>query len=185
MSAGPASSLPSQPEPGALKWVVTGLTLFVFAAVAVVLYAMPGRTAPGAPGPLATVNAVLNGAATLFLLAGFYFIKRRAFPAHRACMIAAFSISSLFLVTYLLHHASVGTVKFQGTGPVRTLYFSLLIPHIVLAGPVVPLALYTLYRGATQRFAAHRKIARITLPVWLFVSASGVIVYFMLYHLPI
>lgn len=89
----------------------------------------------------------------------------------------------MFLVTYLIHHAQVGSVPFQGKGAIRVVYFSLLIPHIVLSAAVVPMALLTIYRGWTNRVALHRKIARITLPIWLFVSGSGVAVYFMLYHL--
>lgn len=97
-------------------------------------------------------------------------------------MVAAFAMSSLFLVTYLLHHAQVGSVKFQGQGWVRTLYFGLLIPHVLLAAVIVPLALFTLYRGWTGRIARHRAIARYTLPLWLYVSVSGVLVYWMLYR---
>jgi putative membrane protein len=164
--------------------VVVGLSLFVFAAVAVTLYALPGRSDPGSPGILPTINAVLNGSSASFLLAGFYLIKTRNLRAHRACMLAAFGLSSLFLVTYLLHHAEVGSVPFRGQGMVRTIYFALLIPHIILAAAVVPLALLTIYRGWTRRVEQHRRIARVTLPIWLFVSVSGVVIYWMLYHLP-
>jgi uncharacterized membrane protein YozB (DUF420 family) len=99
-------------------------------------------------------------------------------------MLAAFALSSAFLVSYVLHHARVGSVPFRGVGTLRSLYFAILVPHIVLAGVIVPLALFTLYRGWAGKIAAHRRIARFTLPLWLFVSASGVIVYFMLYYLP-
>jgi len=97
-------------------------------------------------------------------------------------MLSAFALSSVFLVTYLVHHAQVGSVKYQGEGVLRALYFALLVPHILLAAVVVPLALLTIYRGWTNRITLHRRIARVTLPVWLFVSVSGVIVYFMLYR---
>ena len=168
----------------AAPWVIAALSLFVVAAVAVVLYALP-RTAvaTGEPTPLATANAVLNGSAGVFLLAGWRFIRRRNVRAHRACMAIATALSSVFLVTYLLHHAQVGSVPFRGTGLLRPLYFAILIPHVVLAAVIVPLALFTLYRGITGRIAGHRRIARVTLPLWLYVSASGVAVYWMLYHL--
>lgn len=169
-------------EPPALRVVVGVLTLVVFALVLVVLYAFPGRTAPGEPGVLPTLNALLNGSAGVFLLVGYAFIRRRHVRAHRACMLIAFGLSCLFLVTYLLHHAQVGSVKFHGQGVLRAAYLALLVPHVLLAGVVVPLALFTIYRGWTRRIEQHRRIARVTLPVWLFVSVSGVLVYVMLYH---
>ena len=98
-------------------------------------------------------------------------------------MITAFVLSALFLVGYVVHHAQVGSVPFRGTGASRTVYFSILIPHVVLAASVVPLASITLYRGLRARYDRHRAIARITLPIWLFVSVSGVVVYLMLYQL--
>ena len=98
-------------------------------------------------------------------------------------MVTAFVLSSLFLVTYLLHHAQVGSVPFQHEGWIRGVYFAVLVPHVMLAVVIVPLALFTIYRGWTERIAEHRKIARWTLPLWLYVSVSGVAVYLMLYHL--
>jgi uncharacterized membrane protein YozB (DUF420 family) len=172
-------------ESAATRRIIAGLTAVVCAAVAFVLYAFPGRTAPSSPGALPTVNAVLNGSAAVFLSIGYLMIRRRNVSAHRSCMLIAFGLSSAFLVTYLIHHAQVGSVRFEGTGWVRTLYFALLIPHVVLAAGVVPLALTTIVRGWTGRFVAHRRIARWTLPIWLFVSISGVALYFMLYHLPV
>ena len=99
-------------------------------------------------------------------------------------MLTAFGLSSAFLVSYVLHHARVGSVPFRGEGMLRAIYFTILLPHIVLAGVIVPLALFTLYRGWVGNIVAHRRIARVTFPLWLFVSASGVTVYFMLYYLP-
>lgn len=180
-SANPSVSVPR--EPPATKWVVAGLTAFVCAAVVVVLYAFPGRTQPGQPGVLPTVNALLNGSAGVFLALGFWFIKRKNRVAHKRSMLTAFLLSSAFLVTYLLHHAQVGSVPFQGTGAVRIVYFAFLIPHVLLATVVVPLALFTIYRGWTNRIERHRKVARWAFPIWMYVSVSGVIVYFMLYHL--
>jgi uncharacterized membrane protein YozB (DUF420 family) len=164
---------------------VIALSAFVFVAVGVVLYGIPRAPAPGSPSALASVNALLNGSAAAFLITGYYFIRRRNVRAHRACMLTAFALSSLFLVTYLLHHAQVGSVPFRGTGVLRTLYLAILLPHVLLAAPVVPLALFTIWRGYTGRVPAHRKVARWTLPIWLYVSVSGVVIYWMLYHLPV
>lgn len=165
------------------KQVIYGLSVFVSLAVSAVIYWVPPSTAGHAPSLLASINASLNGAAGCFLVAGFVFVKRRQLDAHRRCMLTAFTLSSLFLVTYLLHHAQVGSVPFQGTGWVRIVYLSMLLPHIVLAAVIVPLALFTIYRGWTGRIELHRKVARITLPLWLYVSVSGVAIYWMLYHL--
>ncbi len=132
---------------------------------------------------LATVNAVLNGIAAVFLAAGFYFIRRRRIAAHRACMITAFGVSAVFLVCYIAYHLQVGDVRFQGHGAVRPLYFSILISHIILAGLTLPLAIFTMARALRKRFDAHRRIARWTWPVWIYVSVTGVIVYLMVYHI--
>jgi putative membrane protein len=132
---------------------------------------------------LPTLNAVLNTASALCLVAGYVFIKQRRIPEHRLAMLSAFVISALFLVSYLIHHAQVGSVPFQGTGFTRVLYFVVLIPHIVLAAAVVPMAIVTIKRGLGGDIERHRPLARVTLPVWLYVSASGVVVYLMLYQL--
>ena len=171
-------------ESPAVSWVIGVLSVVVVTAVVIVLYGMPGRgAAPGTPGVLATVNAVLNGSTAALLLAGFGFIRKRNIKAHRTCMVTAFVLSSLFLVTYLLHHAQVGSVPFRHEGWIRGVYFAVLVPHVVLAAAIVPLALFTIYRGWTGRIEKHRKIARWTLPLWLYVSVSGVVVYLTLYHL--
>ncbi|HEY1584590.1 MAG TPA: DUF420 domain-containing protein [Polyangia bacterium] len=166
--------------------MIAGLSVFVVVAVAVVLYVVPHptRVATSGAGPdtLATLNAVLNAGSALGLTLGFFAIKRRRVDLHRVCMSTSFVLSAIFLVTYLAHHARVGSVKFQGTGWLRTAYFALLLPHVVLAAAIVPLALTTLYRGLTRDVVRHRVIARRTLPLWLFVSVSGVLLYFMLYH---
>jgi len=129
------------------------------------------------------LNAALNAIAGVLLVVGFMFIKAKNIAAHRRCMIAAFIASSLFLVSYVTYHAQVGSKPFPGTGLLRTAYFSILIPHVVLAATVLPLAIVTLRRGLRMDVARHRRIARITLPLWLFVSVTGVVVYVMLYHL--
>jgi putative membrane protein len=132
---------------------------------------------------LATVNASLNAIAAVSLAAGFYFIRRRQIAAHRVCMLSAFAVSVVFLVCYLTYHYQVGDVRFQGHGAVRPVYFTILISHIILAVLTVPLAIFTLARALRTRFDAHRRIARWTWPVWMYVSVTGVIVYLMVYHI--
>jgi putative membrane protein len=170
-------------ETPAARLIVIALSALVVTAVGLVLYAFPRATAGGEPGMLPTVNALLNGSAAAFLSAGYVFIRKRQIRAHRACMIAAVALSSLFLVGYLAHHAQVGSVPFRGSGGLRALYLAILIPHVLLAAPVVPLALFTIWRGLKGNVPAHRRIARVTLPIWLYVSLSGVVIYWMLYHL--
>lgn len=132
---------------------------------------------------LPTLNAVLNSVATVLLLAGYRNIRRRNIAAHRTCMIAAFVVSALFLVSYLTYHAHVGSVPFQRQGWIRPVYFTILITHITLAATILPLALVTIYRAWKGRFEQHRRIARWTLPLWLYVSVTGVVIYLMLYQL--
>jgi putative membrane protein len=132
---------------------------------------------------LPALNATLNGTAALLLLVGRRQIRLQQIEAHRRSMIAAFAVSTLFLVSYVIYHANVGSVRFQGEGLVRPLYFALLISHIVLAAAQLPLVLTTLVLGLRRRDATHRRWARWTYPVWLYVSVTGVIIYVMLYHL--
>jgi putative membrane protein len=132
---------------------------------------------------LPTVNAVLNGTCALLLAAGFVLVRRRRIAAHRVCMQAAFAVSILFLVSYLVYHVQVGSVPFPGQGWVRPVYFAILISHTVLAALVPPLALTTLVLGLRASYPRHRRIARWTLPIWLYVSVTGVVVYWMLYRL--
>ena len=132
---------------------------------------------------LPTINATLNGMAALCLVAGYLFIRKGNRKAHRAAMLSAFGLSVLFLISYLIYHYQVGSVRFQSTGPIRSVYFTILITHTLLAAAVPFLALITLVRALKERFDSHRKIARYTLPIWLYVSITGVIVYWMLYHL--
>ncbi len=128
-----------------------------------------------------TLNACLNGASAFFLLLGFWFIKNKNQKAHRFCMITAFSISIIFLGCYLYYHANAGIVYFQGQGLIRILYFTILWTHTPLAVLVPVLAIMTLRQALKGNFAKHRKLARITFPIWLYVSVTGVIVYLMLY----
>jgi len=132
---------------------------------------------------LPAVNASLNAIAAALLVTGFLFIRRGNVPAHRACMTAAFTVSALFLVTYLTHHALHGSTRFPGTGPVRTLYFAILISHTALAAAIPPLAIRTLFLARRGRIPEHRRLARWTFPLWLYVSVTGVVVYWMLYQM--
>ena len=132
---------------------------------------------------LPALNATLNGIAGLFLLAGFYFIRTRQIERHRRAMLGAFAMSTLFLISYVIYHANVGSRPFTGQGPIRVVYFTILITHIVLAAAIVPMALVTLRRGWIRDDARHRRIARVTWPIWMYVSVTGVIIYLMLYQM--
>ena len=132
---------------------------------------------------LPSVNASLNALSSVLLASGWVFIRRREIARHRACMLAAFATSALFLTSYLVYHAEVGSVPYQGQGVIRTIYYVILLTHVVLAAAILPLALITLSRALAARFDRHRAIARWTLPIWLYVSVTGVVIYVMLYHL--
>ena len=132
---------------------------------------------------LPTVNAVLNGLTGTLLLIGYFFIRRGKRTLHKKVMLTAFSTSILFLISYLYYHAHVGSVPFKGIGTARLIYFTILISHTILAAAIVPMAIVTLSRGLSSRFDKHKKLARWTLPIWLYVSLTGVAVYIMLYHL--
>jgi uncharacterized membrane protein YozB (DUF420 family) len=129
------------------------------------------------------IDASLNGTSAVLLLVGRGFIKRRRMAAHRAVMLAALASSSIFLACYLYYHWHVGSVHFQGQGWSRPVYFSILISHTILAAAIVPMIMITLSRALRERFDRHRAIARWTYPLWMYVSVTGVVVYFMLYHL--
>ncbi len=130
---------------------------------------------------LPTLNAILNASSAVILAAGFYFIRQKNIRAHRACMSAAFATSVVFLVSYLVYHAHAGHVRYQGVGTMRTLYFTILFSHTILATVIVPLILRTLYLALKNRALEHRAWARWTLPLWLYVSVTGVVIYEMLY----
>ena len=132
---------------------------------------------------LPTVNALLNATAATLLVAGFLLIRAGRREAHRRVMTAAFACSALFLLSYGVYHAEAGSVRFRGTGTVRTVYLSVLLTHTVLAAAVPFLAVTTLVLARKGRFDAHRRLARVTLPVWLYVSVTGVVIYLMLYRM--
>jgi len=136
---------------------------------------------PMAISDLPALNALLNGTCAVLLVAGYACIRGRRIAAHRACMLLALLTSALFLASYLTYHAHVGSVPYRGTGWTRPLYFAILLTHTVLAVTVVPLALVTSGRALRGDFARHVRIARVTLPIWLYVSVTGVVIYLMLY----
>jgi len=132
---------------------------------------------------LPALNAVLNATSAGLLALGYVLIRRGRREAHQKIMQAALACSALFLVSYLTYHARVGSVRFPGQGPIRTVYFAILISHTILAAVIVPLVIVTFVRARRGRFERHRAIARVTLPLWAYVSVTGVIVYWMLYRL--
>lgn len=134
---------------------------------------------------LPAVDAALNAASAVLLTLGYFFIRRKNILAHKVCMLSAFTTSTLFLTCYLTYHVHHGTTRFPGHGAIRWVYFSILGSHTVLAAVIVPLVLTTVYRAWRQRFDLHKRIARRTLPLWLYVSLTGVVVYWMLYHLDV
>jgi uncharacterized membrane protein YozB (DUF420 family) len=132
---------------------------------------------------LPALNATLNATSALLLMSGYAFIRRGYVRRHRAAMISACIVSALFLTSYVIYHANIGSKPFQGQGPIRLVYFAILLTHVLLAVAVPPLALITLSRGLRARFDRHVAIARWTFPIWMYVSVTGVIVYLMLYHM--
>jgi uncharacterized membrane protein YozB (DUF420 family) len=132
---------------------------------------------------LPALNAILNATSAVLLATGYLFIRRGRRDAHKRVMLAALVSSALFLTSYLVYHAHVGSVRFRGQGAVRTLYFTILLTHTVLAVAIVPLVATTLVPALRGRFDRHRRLARITLPLWAYVSVTGVVIYWMLYRL--
>jgi len=164
--------------------VIGLLSLVVVALVAFLLLGdRPAGTSGGAVAALPVVNATLNGAAAVLLVLGWRFVRRGRIAPHRACMLSAAVVSTAFLVSYVTYHALAGSRPFQGQGWIRPVYFALLVSHIVLAAATTPFVLTTLWRALSGDFVRHRRIARVTLPMWLYVSVTGVLVYWMLYHL--
>jgi uncharacterized membrane protein YozB (DUF420 family) len=134
--------------------------------------------------PLATTNAVLNSLATVLLVAGWVFIRQGNWRAHRAAMVAAFATSAVFLVSYLLYHYLEGSRKYAGPDSLRLPYYAILLTHVVLAAAVPFLALRMFFLAWRGRWEAHRRLGKVTMPIWLYVSVTGVVIYAMLYHLP-
>jgi uncharacterized membrane protein YozB (DUF420 family) len=132
---------------------------------------------------LPTLNATLNATSAVFLLCGYTAIRRGKRELHKKCMLGALTASALFLISYVIYHANVGSRPFEGQGGIRFVYFAILITHVVLAAAILPLALVTATRGLRAQFGRHVRIARWTLPIWLYVSVTGVVIYLMLYRL--
>ena len=131
---------------------------------------------------LPLLNATLNATSALFLVAGYILIRRGRPDLHKRCMLGALATSALFLTSYVIYHANIGSRPFQGQGMVRVVYFAILITHVILAAAILPLALTTTARGLAAKYDRHVRIARWTLPIWLYVSVTGVVVYLMLYQ---
>lgn len=159
--------------------IIVILSVIVPVAVATIFY-LPALHVNADLTFLPQFHAFLNSSVAVLLLCGLYFIKNKNITAHKYCMLAAFSLSALFLLSYVLYHSTNEETKFGGTGTIRSIYFILLISHIFLAAVIMPFILITLSRALTFKFDKHRKIARITWPLWFYVSVTGVIVYFML-----
>ena len=132
---------------------------------------------------LPALNATLNGIATIFLVAGYILIRKGRWRAHKACMLGALITSALFLVSYVIYHYNAGSRPFPGEGAIRIVYFTILLTHVPLAAAILPLALVTAARGLAARYDRHVRIARWTLPLWLYVSVTGVVIYLMLYQM--
>jgi len=163
--------------------LIGGLSLGVVLVVAVLLLGhAPGRGGRADVSALPALNAILNAASAALLSCGWVAIRRRRIATHRACMLGAFSVSVLFLVSYVVYHALAGSRPFTGQGWIRPVYFAVLVSHVVLAAGMVPFVLTTLYRAVGADFARHARLARLTLPVWLYVSVTGVVVYVLLYR---
>jgi len=167
-------------------WIISVISLFTLLVVAVLLLA-PRKPSGGQldVSLLPLTNAALNGSVAVCLTLGYYFIRRKQIKRHRAMMLTAFGLSTLFLVSYVVLHAVAGSTPFPGQGWIRPAYFVILISHIVLSAVVLPLSLTTLYHGWFASFVRHRRIARWTFPIWLYTSVSGVGVYLLLYHWPV
>jgi putative membrane protein len=162
------------------RWLIITVSLVVFAAV-VLLSRVKLEVELGFDEHLfAKANAIINSIVSVLLVYGLIAVKQRKYALHRKVMIAAIILSSLFLVSYICHHLFTGDTRFGGQGSIRYFYFIILITHIVLAGVILPIILYTAYRGLTAEWGRHRRLAKITWPVWLYVSVTGVLVYLMI-----
>ena len=164
----------------AARWFILTVSFVVFAAV-VLLSEVKLDVKLGFDEHLfAKINAIINSAVSLLLIWGLVAVKRKQYATHRKIMIAAIILSCVFLISYICHHLFTGDTKFGGVGGIRYFYFIILITHIVLAAVILPFILYTAYRGLTAEWIRHRKLAKVTWPVWLYVSVSGVLVYLMI-----
>ncbi len=160
--------------------IIIAISLVIPLAVFVLLQLPQGILGDWNASIIPKINAVINSLTAILLCVGFYFIRQKNILAHQRSMLLAFALSALFLVLYIVYHAQVIETKYPGIGTIRYVYFFFLISHILLSGILVPLVLLTIYRSTTGQIEKHRKIARYTLPIWLYVAITGVIVYFMI-----
>lgn len=165
-----------------LSLIIYAVSIVICIAVAFLIY-FPQTLAVGGGinvSYLPRFHAFLNGSCTLLLIGGYIAVRQKKYNLHKTLMVTCFLLSSIFLVSYVVYHSQAPATKFGGEGIIRPIYFTILLTHIVLAALILPLALFTISRSWRGEFAKHKKIARITLPVWIYVTATGVIVYFMI-----
>lgn len=165
-----------------LSLIIYAVSIVICLAVAFLIYFPQALSLGGGVNVsyLPRFHAFLNGSCTLLLIAGYIAVRRKQYNAHKMLMVTCFLLSSVFLVSYVIYHSQAPATKFGGEGVIRPIYYTLLLTHIVLAAVILPLALFTISRSWRGEFAKHKKIARYTLPIWIYVTATGVIVYFML-----
>jgi putative membrane protein len=162
------------------KRIIWLLSLIVFLVVVSLKYIHLDAELGFDPHVFATVNAFINGSVAFLLLAALFVVKQKNYVLHKRLMLSAMILSSLFLISYIAHHVLTGDTVYPKDAPMRAFYFVVLITHIILAAVILPFILFTTYRGLTADFQAHKKIARITWPIWFYVAVSGVIVYWMI-----
>lgn len=164
-----------------LALIIGGVSIAVFVLVALLMSVPNLVTVDGVDfSMLPAFHALINGTCTILLIAGYVFIRRRQIAMHKLAMVSTFMLSTVFLLSYVTYHANVPSTSFGGTGAIRWVYFFILITHIILAAVILPLALYTIVRAWRGEFSKHKSIARITLPLWIYVTATGVVVYLMI-----
>ncbi len=163
-----------------VKWLIGIISVVVFLIVAALPKIHLGIELPFNPHIFATFNAVVNSTVSVLLILAFVLVKQKKYEAHKSVMMGAIVLSVFFLVSYIAHHLFAGETKFGGEGTIRTIYFALLVSHIILAAVILPFILFTAYRSLTGEYAKHKKIARYTFPLWLYVSITGVIVYLLI-----
>jgi len=164
------------------KWLIGIFSVLVFSVVSILgRYNLAGKVnLPFDVHIFAKANALINATVAVLLLAGLYFVKQRNYELHKKIMILAMMLSVLFLVSYICHHLFTGETKFGGKGSIRYIYYFILGTHIILAAVILPFILFTAYRSMIGEFARHKKLARITWPIWFYVAVTGVVVYFMI-----
>ncbi len=169
-----------QKNDNVVKWLIGIVSLVVFVVVAALPKIHLGIQLPFNPHIFATLNAVINSTVSLLLIVAYILVRQKNYEAHKKVMLTAIALSAFFLVTYIAHHVFAGETKFGGVGTARTIYLVLLASHIILATVILPVILFTAYQSLTGEYAKHKKWARYTFPLWLYVSVTGVIVYLLI-----